>query len=222
MRTAARTLLATWAIGVLLAAGPAAAQDGGRPPYSDGDWARLPEWCIDSQDGPYGPPAYGPGVPVVGRNGSPRSDRWTNIFGADFWHMHHYCRALWADFRAVMPVAGPQLRIALIERSLIDYSYVIRHSSENMILMPEIHYRRGEAFLRLGDRIKAGESFAEARRLKPDYWPAYARWAEELITLRLFDSAEELLAAGLRQVPEQPKLLALKEHLASARTGPRR
>lgn len=196
-----------------------ARSDAGRPPYTDADWALLPEWCIDTMDGPYGSPRFGADTGPVGRNKSPRSDYWTGIFGSSFWALHHFCRALYAERHAIQTAKSNTERHSALHAAILDYLYVIKNSSEEMPLMPEVYFRAGALYLRIGDRERASESFAAARRIKPDYWPAYTRWAEELISLRLFDTARKLVDTGLLFAPDQPQLIAMKQRLAGARNG---
>lgn len=196
-----------------------AQSDAGRPRYTDADWALLPEWCIDTQDGPYGSPGWG--ETPVGRSRSPRSDKWTAIFGRDFWHMHHFCRALHAERQAGMPGKSAKAKVAALGKALGDYQYIIDNCAAAMPLMPEVLYRLGETYLQLGDLPNAGEAFAASRRLKPDYWPAYTRWADELVALGLIDRAQELIEVGLRHSPTEVKLLERKHHLQSRASKPR-
>lgn len=195
--------------------------DAGRPAYGDADWALLPAWCVDTQDGPFGSPSFS-GVGSVGQNKSPRSERWTGLFGADFWHMHHYCRGLYAERRALRPAIPAPERVEALNRALGEYFYVINNCRPTMPLMPEVHYRAGVLYLRKGDRALAGDAFASSRRIKPDYWPAYVRWADELIALRLFDQADTLIREGLGAMPDGTELLQAQQRLAARRREPRR
>ena len=188
--------------------------DAGRPHYTQADWAMLPKWCIDSQDGLFGGPLYRDEYPN-GRNQSPRADYWTSIFGRDFWHLHHYCRALYAEGRLQRGNLDPKQRIATINKVINEYRYVIDQSKPTMRLMPEIYYRLGLMYLRKTDRVAAAEAFLEARRLKPDYWPAYSAWAEELIRLRMLDEARALVQEGLKHSPDEPRLKDLLENLGA-------
>jgi len=184
--------------------------DAGRPNYSAGDWALLPEWCIDTQDGPYGSPSYSD--TPVGKNQSPRSLRWTSIFGGDFWHMHHFCRALYSERKLQMTVGAPQ-RISLAKIILGEYSYLVHKCSPSNPMMPEVLVRMGDIQLKSDDRIAAMGSYESARALKPDYWPAYTRWVDELIKLGLFSKARELVDQGLAQMPDEPNLLQRRKAL---------
>lgn len=197
---------------------PALAQtDAGRPPYVDSDWALMPQWCIDTQDGPHGSPSYRSNA--NGRNRSPRSDEWTALFGRDFWHMHHFCRALYAERRIGIPGNTPLQRAAAATKAIGDFLYVIRTCQPSMPLMPEVYYRLGDVYLRTGERVKAAEAFEASRRAKPDYWPAYTRWADELAALRMLDSAIALIDEGLRHAPAEAQLLERKRRFAQRAAG---
>lgn len=210
-----------------------AGMDAGRPPYTDGDWALFPEWCVDTQDKAGGPTSWSN---PNGRNSSPRSDYWTSIFGKDFWSMHHFCRGLYWERRIYSGAQSPTQRLIAAKTAADEFRYLIRHCAESMPLMPEVYYRIGDMELRMksisenynraGDmefRLKklaeAQEAFAAARRIKPDYWPAYTRWVDELISLRLFDTANELVEEGLRHAPGQPQLLERKQRVEQGRKG---
>jgi hypothetical protein len=195
-----------------------AGMDAGRPPYSKADWALLPEWCVDTQDN-YGSPNWPADYPN-GRNASPRSDYWTSIFGKDFWHMHHYCRALYFIHKADFEAMPPQRRLGAIERAIGDLRYVLKYCKQSNLLMPEFYYRLGEAELRRNNKADALHAFATARRLKPDYWPAYSRWADELTALRLYASALELIEQGLKHAPDQPELRKRQDALIKRLSSP--
>jgi tetratricopeptide (TPR) repeat protein len=179
--------------------------DAGRPRYTDGDWALLPVWCIDTQDGKFGGPSYGSSA--VGQNHSPRSRQWTALFGADFWHMHHICRAMYHEQRSRLVAMSSKDRVDAISRALSEYAYIVQNCSASMRLMPEVYYRIGELYLRVNDVARAGEAFLTSRRLKPDYWPSYSRWADQLVALKLRDQARSLVEEGLSWAPGQPELM---------------
>jgi hypothetical protein len=171
--------------------------------YTPGDFALLPEWCIDSQDGPFGSPE---GSDYLNR--SPRARQWVSLMGRDFWHMHHYCRALKGMTRLRSPGIPPQLRAGLLQSLLNEFAYVIGNCGPTMPLLPEVYVRQAEVFVMLGDLPAAKESFEKSRQLKPDYWPAYTLWIDELLKIRQSEAAKALAIEGLRQAPGNPQLLA--------------
>jgi tetratricopeptide (TPR) repeat protein len=184
--------------------------------YTTGELALLPEWCIDSQDGPYGSPE---GADYMNR--SPRARQWVGLMGGDFWHMHHYCRGLRNMMRLRSGNAmRPELRTGLIENTIAEFNYVIGNCGEKMPLLPEVYLKLGEVFLMQENLPSAQTAFERSRELKPDYWPAYDRWIQVLIRLKRWETARELTLEGLRNAPNEPNLTArLKTIEAAAGRG---
>lgn len=166
-----------------------------RPNFTPGELALLPPYCKDIQ----GMPGY------RGAAG----DRWRGAFGNMFQHMHHYCRGLRDVMFATMAAASPAQRKFLWERSINEYDYMIRNAGSNMALLPEIHFRRGESLVRLARLPEAEQEYERAWTLKPDYWPAYSAWAQQLIGLKLYARARSVLEAGLQHSPGEPTLTKL-------------
>lgn len=179
--------------------------------FTAGEFALLPEWCIDSQAGPYGGPEGGAGL-----NKSPRAGHWVGLMGADFWNMHHYCYALRDMLRLEGTAATPSQKKALQGRAISDLGYVVNTSASTMPLMPEVMLKTGELHLMQGNLPAAQTAFERSRALKPDYWPAYDRWIGVLIGLKRYDTARALAEEGLKFSPNQPNLRA---RLASMRSS---
>jgi hypothetical protein len=220
-----RTTALCVAPAVLLTSQAALAQglgmDAGRPAYTKADWAMLPAWCVDTQDNA-GSPNWG--AYKLGRNASPLSDHWTSIFGTDFWHMHHYCRGLFHLRRLESTVLNPMQKLGAIERVIDELGYIVKNCKETNPLMPEIFYRLGEMELLRNNPTRALDAFARSRALKPDYWPAYTRWADELIRLRLYKDALNIVEAGLVHLPEHIELekrkKLIEQHSKSPKNAP--
>lgn len=183
-----------------------------------GEWALLPDWCIDSQDGPYGMAGTAPG----GLNKSPRAAQWVQLMGDDFWHMHHYCRGLRDVLRLNGAMITPAERNYLQERAVNEFEYIIKNAKPTMPLMPEVLLKRGEVQVLQGNLIGAKDSFDAARRLKPDYWPAYDRLSGMLIGLKQYERAAEIIEAGLTASPGQAELLARQKSIKAALRTPQR
>ena len=181
----------------LLAAWPAVAQRVDYPhrrgSFTPGELAVLPPYCSNMQG-------------FAGYKG-PEGDRWRAMMGPDFQHIHHYCRRLRDVYYITYSLPTPVQRQFLWSRAIGEYDYMIKNSLPTMPLLPEIFFRRGEALVKLGRLPEAEESFANARMLKPDYWPPYAAWADQLIKLKLYERAQALLQLGLGHLPGHPQLL---------------
>ena len=83
--------------------------------------------------------------------------------GRDVVHIHHYCSGLLMLSRVQRGVGE---RSALLKKAEDQFRYMIRHSSPNFILMPEIYFKMGKTQEMLGQPIKAMEYFKRAKRLK--------------------------------------------------------
>lgn len=180
-----------------------------RAGYTEGQWALLPAWCRDTQDSPE---AFRAGV-SWDRN--PNAQQWIALMGSDFQHMHHYCRGLRYELMLTSLVdLNPRERIALNERVIDEMEYIIKNCRPTMPLMPEAFLKKGEAHVRLNQLPDAQAAFEISRKLKPDYWPAYTRWAEVLIGLRQLEAARSLLEVGLSHAPNQPELVQMLRRAA--------
>lgn len=180
-----------------------------------GEQALLPEWCIDSQDGPYGGPEGGEGL-----NKSPRARKWVGLMGTDFWHMHHYCRGLRDVLRLSTMVLSPRERVFLQERAVDEFNYLLKVCRPTMPLLPEVLLKKGEIQTQMGEIVGALDSFEASTRLKPDYWPAYDRWLGVLIKFKQYDRAAAVLEQGLAASPGQPNLVAWQKSIPAGHRVP--
>lgn len=165
---------------------------------TDAEMALLPRYCVDTEVFKYG----AKGSP----NQSPRAAYWENLMGPGFWTLHHACMAKIGLMRSYRNGVTPELRKFLRESARADYVFVIENTRPDFILLPEIYTEIGKLELQLSRPGNAEKSFAQARKLKPDYWPAYSYWADHLIASGKKEYARELLKTGLEYSP-QAKLL---------------
>lgn len=170
---------------------------------TSGELTLLPEWCIDSQEGPYGGPEGGEGL-----NRSPRARQWVSLMGNDFWHMHHYCRGLRDVLRLKSAGLSKPDRQFLTGRAIGEFTYIINNCKNTMPLLPEVYLKKGEVHMMRQELSAASDAFEMSRKLKPDYWPAYDRWIAVLLEIKQFDKARALAQEGLGYAPNQPNLTA--------------
>lgn len=90
---------------------------------------------------------------------------------------------------------------------------MVKNTDDSFILLPEILTWIGRTELLLNNPKNAGEAFAKARMVKPDYWPAYTRWAEYLQAKGFKKEALEIVRAGLQHAPEAKALNTLYRDL---------
>lgn len=160
--------------------------------------ALLPRYCLDTV--PWAQPGFPEGP-------SPAARRWVAVMGHGFWAIHHYCWGLANRQRALRSSTPPQTRKFLLGTSVpSDFKYVIRNTSKTFILLPEVYTALGEVELQAARPNDANNSFAQARALKPDYWPAYSYWAEFLIKSGRRGEAKELVKSGLEYSPNSKTL----------------
>lgn len=192
----------------LLTAANALAQ---KPPdTSAGEIALLPAYCPDTMGFNYGD-AY--------TNTSPRAAHWVGLMGKSFWAMHHYCWGLIKYRRATSGLVPSQVRLGYLQSALNEWDYVLRNSSADFVMLPEIYLRLGETHVQLKSYGPASAAFDESRRHKPDYPPPYLRWAEVLVMIGNKKGALAHLELGLRQAPTAPDLLAQYKRLGGNAEG---
>jgi tetratricopeptide (TPR) repeat protein len=167
--------------------------------FTWGQLAVLPEYCKDTQGTVWD--TRGNGGPE-----SPNLPKWLSLMGEDFFHVHHYCYGLRNLLQAQAVGDGTPAGRQLLGKAIGEFTYMIKACQATMPLMPEIYLKRGETFLRLGDVLEAKSAFERSRELKPDYWPAYTRWADSLVGFKQFEAAKKLLLEGLNHSPDEPEL----------------
>ena len=168
-----------------------------RRTFTPGELSRLPEYC-----------QFQMGMP--GRDTS-RGGYYVAALGKALDDIHHYCRGL-RDIMFAQTYALPPIhRQGLLTRAADEIDYMIKTNPGTMVLMPEIHFRRGEIMLDLGRVPEAQAAFEKSRALKPDYWPAYTRWADYLIKNKQPEQARQVIEEGLKHAPDGPEL---KQRLA--------
>jgi tetratricopeptide (TPR) repeat protein len=164
------------------------------------EMALIPAYCKDANTFGYG------GTPDTM---SPNAPKWVAMMGKGFWAVHHYC---WAQIN-LMRVQGPSvpqmIKQGTREAALGDLGYVIEHSPPDFILLPEIYTKMGQVQLELKRPSAANTSFAKARSLKPDYWPAYFHWAWYLQSVGQKANAKQLVEEGLSYAPDSKSLQKL-------------
>lgn len=172
---------------------------------SEGEIALLPEYCIDTEAFIYG---------SVGNPGqSPKAPMWVERMGPTFKGMHHYCWGLVNLNRLKSGRANTGDKKYFAKQIVDEYMYVIRVATPDFILLPELWTRIGEASLLADDVGTALDAYARARKIKPDYWPAYTQWADFLLRYGKKADAKALLQTGLEYAPDSPELAQMFKKL---------
>jgi tetratricopeptide (TPR) repeat protein len=176
---------------------------------TEAEMALIPAYCKDANTFGYGGTAD---------SMSPNAPKWVAMMGKGFWSIHHYCWALINLMRIQSPTAPPNVKQFVRETALGDLDYVIQNSPTDFILLPEIFTKKGQIQLDLKDPVAANASFAKARSIKPDYWPAYTRWARYLQFIGQKADAKQLAEEGLSYSPDS---IALRELLTELGGDPK-
>lgn len=156
----------------------------------------LPRYCPDTQ-------VFADGDART----NPRGKYWISRMGPTFGAMHHYCWALINMNRSSRAGVPENVRRQQRETASADLYYVIKHSTPDFILLPEIYTRIGDVELLLKNPDRAKDAFAKARALRPDYWPAYSHWAEFLMKIGRRPEALKIVGSGLAYSPDAKVLL---------------
>jgi tetratricopeptide (TPR) repeat protein len=150
---------------------------------------------------------------------SPRAPYWESVMGKTFWAVHHYCWALIHLQRSARAGLAPQDRDHMVRTAIKDFYYVInearRMGEDQFVLMPELYYRAGDAYVQLQDYAAAMAEFEKSRLAKADYWPPYLAQAQLQARLGMRVQAREVLEAGLKVMPDEPKLREALQKLGS-------
>lgn len=205
--------LAAVALTASLLLGPAPAGAAIPANVTAGELAMLPAYCIDTEGFMYGP--------ENSPKQSPRAAGWVAKMGRSFWAMHHYCWGLVNLNRLKTGRAQTNNKAYFAKQIVNEYMYVVNNALPGFVLLPEIWTRIGEASLLAGDIGGAMDAYAQARQIKPDYWPAYAQWAEFQAKVGKKKEALELVRSGLEYAPDSVVLLDLNKRLGGGPPPPR-
>jgi len=152
----------------------------------------LPDYCKHTQ-------LFRDHLP--GGNDPEQIARWTNVLGPMFIHLHHYCWGLMATNRAFFMSRTPDDRHYNLEMSIDEFDYVIRHSSPDFSLLPEILTKKGENLISLDQGPKGVAELRGAIDIRPDYWPPYAAISDYFKQNGDFTKAREWIEKGLSAAP---------------------
>jgi hypothetical protein len=164
--------------------------------YDERDVRMLPEFCKYAQD-------FSAKVP--GGNNPAEIQRWKDLLGSTYHHIHHYCYGLVKTNRATM-ARTQQERMHLLGTSIGEFDYVIQHAPPDFVLLPEILTKKGENLIRVGQAPRGVVELQRAIVLKADYWPPYAAMSDYFKRAGDVNKARETLEKGLSAAPDAKAL----------------
>jgi tetratricopeptide (TPR) repeat protein len=153
--------------------------------------AMLPRYCIYTQ-------SFRERVP--GGNNPDEIKRWSDIMGAAYNSMHHYCLGLMKTNRATL-ARTQEYRLFYLRDAIVEFNYVIQRVPQDFVLLPEILTKKGENLIRMGRGALALKELEHAIGMKPDYWPAYAALSDYYKKSGDVAKAREVLGRGLSFAP---------------------
>lgn len=171
-------------------------------------------------------PPYCPDTQIIsrvyGRQQAPskyddHTKTYVDMYGGDFWHLHHYCFGL-VDVVRSYRIFDRKQRDGKLKKSISEFSYVLRGISPNSILRPELHVKRAQSLVMLGRGGEAVADFKQAITLKRDYSPAYAFLSDYYKEAGKKDLALATLEEGLTQSPGDRTLLRRYSSLGGKKT----
>jgi tetratricopeptide (TPR) repeat protein len=148
---------------------------------------------------------------VPGGEDQATTDRWYAFLGPTFNGLHHYCWGMMKTNRAMILARTREGRISYLNSANGEFDYVIQRAPRDFVLLPEIVTKKGENLIHLGRGQVALLVLEEATKIKPDYWPPYARMSDYLKDQGDIARAREVLEKGLAAAPDAQ---ALKRRLA--------
>lgn len=128
-----------------------------------------------------------------------------NKVGKRNWEsFHHYCMALVNIYRSHQVNLDENHRRHELNEAIGGIDYVIRNSSKDLIIIPELLTKKGYALLRLGNYYDAERVLLEAvseGKIKEPYWPAYGYLSDVYLAQGKRDMAKTILQEGLKVAP---------------------
>lgn len=160
-------------------------------------------------------PPYCPNTQIIskeyGRKQSPgsydaKTKPFVDMYGSDFWHLHHYCFGLVNVIRSYGS-SDPKAREFNLSRSIFQYDYVLKAIKPNSMLRPELHVKRAQSLVLMKRGGEAVGDFKKAISLKADYAPAYAYLSDYYKSSGEKDLALKTLEDGLTKAPSDQSLV---------------
>lgn len=130
-----------------------------------------------------------------------RVQQWKAALGSNHQHYHHFCWAIVSIARAYKGSSTYGSRNSLALRAIHDIEYVLDRATPDLILLPEIYTKLGEAYLLAGDDRNAEAAFRKAWETNPAYWRPYVWWAQRLMQLGKMQEARAVAEEGQKNAP---------------------
>src|SRR4030095_16551010 len=169
------------------------------------DFAMLPVYCKYTQT-------------WAGTLGTDQAEkeRWYQRLGPTMHHMHHYCRGLLNTMEA-RKTRDQQFRTHKLGQSINEFDYVLARAPKDFVLLPEIHFRKGENLMKLNQPQQAINAFNLSIAAKPDYWPPHPAISDFFKGAGDTATARQWLEKGLAASPNTKALESRLAELGGAK-----
>ncbi|MBT9566879.1 MAG: hypothetical protein IV085_01125 [Thiobacillus sp.] len=141
---------------------------------------------------------------------------YVDLYGDDFWHLHHYCFGLVQANRAYK-AQNAGARKGHWTRAVGEIDYVIRSATPGFILLPELRTQRATVLLKLNRNAEAVLELQKAIQQDPNYARAYAVLGDYYRDARNKSMALKTLEDGLTHSPDDRGLLRRYANLGGTR-----
>ena len=129
--------------------------------------------------------------------GNPDAAKWAQALGKDMEHIHHYCKGLIHLSRAESSGRGNE-RAKWARYALGGFNYMLRSAKPDSLLLPEIHFNKGKAYLLLQKGPLAEAEFLRTIELNPGYTQAYSALSDYYRESGAQNKARAILEQGLK------------------------
>jgi len=163
---------------------------GSSTPKTDADFARLPVYCLARHK----------------KKGDPvQRKMWKKKLGSGFLHLHHYCYALHYMNKS-HNVSNKKANRDALGAALKEIGYVERRTSEQFYLRPEMAYKKGTIYERLGNHSAAMKEYLRGIALNPRVPALYSALSDLYKKAGDNKEAMNVLKQGLRYKPNSKSL----------------
>lgn len=122
--------------------------------------------------------------------------RWVAVFGKDWIHLHHYCRALLLEKKSYK-TSNRKIKKSLLIQSIKEIEYMEGNVTSNFPLWVEMTIRKGGVYKGLKEYSKAAATFQKAISLSPSLAKPYCALFDVYMKMGATDSAVNILGVGL-------------------------
>lgn len=178
-------------------------------PFTDAEYAMLPEYCHHQGN-------------VSENHRATNSAEWRNILGEDFEPIHHWCAVYMWMGRAYKAGIGSHEGKNMLRMAESDTGYFIKRMARNSPRAAEAFTRLGEVYLLQGKPKQAEPAFKRAHEIDPARWQPYLLWAQFLYKNGQIADARKEISDGLEHAPDSKALKAFLAEMDAGKRGERK